>query len=152
MTPSITTSEPHGTGSPVTGALTIGAGAPRRAPASSYSFWSYSIGVEATMEITGSLPRGDRDREVLALLLGLAQVLGDVVHRHRLQGELAFALDLDAVEADVLLVGALRVVGVPGDDGGLVDVEAAVTVVEPEQGQYLEDVDVVALLAVLRPG
>ena len=57
MTPSMTTSLPQGTSKPVSGAVAIGAGAPRRAPAISYSLWSYAIGIPATIAITGSLPR-----------------------------------------------------------------------------------------------
>ncbi|KMS65666.1 hypothetical protein ACH49_30755, partial [Streptomyces leeuwenhoekii] len=46
----------------------------------------------------------------------------------------------------------VRVVGVAGDDGGLVQVEAAVAVVEAEQREDVEQVDVVAGDGVLPPG
>ena len=97
------------------------------------------------MEITGSLPRVMAMGRSSPPVLGLAQVLGDVVHRHRLQRELPLALDLDAVDADVLLAAVLRIVGVLGHHRRLVEVEAAVAVVEPDQREHLEDVDVVAV-------
>src|SRR5258708_6157232 len=140
MTPSMTTSEPHGTGRPCSGDFAIGAGSPRRAPASSYSFWSYSLGVE-----------GDGNWQVVADLFGLAQVLGDVVHRHRLQRKFPRALDLDAVDADILLAGVLRILGVLGHHRGFVKVEPAVAVVEPDERKHFEDVDVLTDLGVLRP-
>jgi hypothetical protein len=51
---------------------------------------------------------GDGDGQVLAPLLGLAQVEGDVVHGDRLHGEPVPADDLEAVGADVLLAVRTR--------------------------------------------
>lgn len=59
--------------------------------------------------------------------------------------------DLEAVGPDVLLAEMAGVLGVAGDDGGLVEVEAAVAVVEAEQGEHGEEVDIVAFLRVLPP-
>lgn len=100
----------------------------------------------------GVVAEGDRDGQVLARLLGGVQVLGHVVHGDRLEGEAVAADDLDAVRADVLLAEVVRVARIAGDHGGLVEVEAAVAVVEPEQREDLEQVDVGALLGVLPPG
>ncbi|GAA1850544.1 hypothetical protein GCM10009772_29690 [Pseudonocardia alni subsp. carboxydivorans] len=61
--------------------------------------------------------------------------------RDGLQTERARPLDLHPVDAQVLLAEGLRVVGVAADDGGLVDVEAAVAGVDAEQRQQREQVD-----------
>jgi hypothetical protein len=65
----------------------------------------------------------------------------DVVRREGLDAEPVLVLDLDPVDADVLFAEVVRVVRVPADDGGLVDVGADVVAVEPEQRQQLEQVD-----------
>jgi hypothetical protein len=64
------------------------------------------------------------------------------MRRPGLDHEMVGPLDLKPVDADVLLAEVLRVGGIPGDDGGLVEVGPAVMGVEPEDRQQLEQVDV----------
>jgi hypothetical protein len=68
----------------------------------------------------------------------------EVVHRGRLQPEMVRSFYLDPVHADVRRRLPAGGAYVTGDDGGLVDVRAAVARVQPEQRQQLEQVDVLA--------
>ena len=79
------------------------------------------------------------------------QMQGDIVHRHRLQAELALAFHFHTVDTDVLLTEVVRVKRIARNDAGFVEVEATVAIVEAEQRQNIEQVDIVAIHGVFRP-
>ncbi|CAM5395949.1 hypothetical protein SANTM175S_10387 [Streptomyces antimycoticus] len=135
----------------MSGARETGAGAPRRAPASSYSFCVLHRGGRHDGDHRLVAER-DGHGQVLAALLGGVQMLGDVgAFGTGWMASVRLPLHPRCGRRDVLLAAVLGVGGVLGDHGRLVDVEAAVAVVEPDQRKHPEDVGVLALQGVIGP-
>ena len=88
------------------------------------------------------ITEGHADGELLILLLGLSELLGDVVHSQALHTDAVGALDLDAIGADIHLVEVVGLGGVAGNDGSLTDEHAAVLLVDAIQREQIEQVDV----------
>ena len=84
-----------------------------------------------------------RDGQVLSACLGVGEVGGDVGLGDRLYGEGVGAFHLDAVDADVLDIVVVRVVGITADHACLVDEVGAVAAVEAAQRHEIVEVDVV---------
>ncbi len=72
----------------------------------------------------------------------MGEVDGDVVLGNRLNADAVGTLHHQPVDADILDIVIVPVVGIARDDAGLVDVEAAVSTIEPEQREQIEKVDV----------
>ena len=68
--------------------------------------------------------------QVFAARLGVVDVYGDVVLRHRLDRDPVRSLHHQPVNSDVLDVVVVPVIGIARDDAGLVDVVAAVATVQ----------------------
>jgi hypothetical protein len=73
----------------------------------------------------------------------------DIVHRYRLQAELALAFHFHAVDADVLLTEVIFIQRIARNDAGFIEVKTAVTIVEAEQRQNIEQVDIIAINSIL---
>jgi len=71
----------------------------------------------------------NRDRQILATLLGLMQMQRDIMHRHRLQPELTLAFHFHPVNADVLLAEMVRIERIARDHTRFIKVKPAVAVV-----------------------
>ena len=73
---------------------------------------------------------GNRNRQIFTALFRFMQMQSDIVHRNRLQAELALALHFHAVDADVLLAEVVRVERIARDDARFIEIKTAVTVVQ----------------------
>ena len=141
MRPSSTYSDPHGTSRPFR-VRTTGYGLPWSTAAILYLDWPYNTDMPAATEMNWLVADSNRDRQVLALLLGMFEVDGDVVHRNRLYPQPILALHLQPVSPDGLHVIIVPVVRVAADDACLIDIKAAVAAVETEERHQVVEVHV----------
>lgn len=79
------------------------------------------------------------------------QMQRDIVHRYRLQAQLALAFHFHPVNTDVLLAEVVRVKRIARNHTGFVEIETTVAIVQAEQRQNIEQVDIVAINGVFRP-
>ena len=94
---------------------------------------------------------GNGDRQIFPTLFRFVQMQRDIVHRYRLQAELALAFHFHAVDTDVLLTEVIFIQRIARNDTGFIEVETAVTIVEAEQRQNIEQVDIIAINSIFCP-
>jgi hypothetical protein len=75
-------------------------------------------------------------------LLRMRRVDSDIVLRNWLNSELAASFHLQAIDADILNIVVVPVIGVAADYARFVEEEDPVAAVEPEQRNQVEQIDV----------
>ncbi|MPN42004.1 hypothetical protein SDC9_189560 [bioreactor metagenome] len=79
------------------------------------------------------------------------QMQRDIMHRHRLQAKLAFALHFHTINADVLFAEVVRIQRIARHHAGFIKIETAVTIVQTKQRQNIKQVDLLTINTVFSP-